>query len=213
MLALSEYLRNHGYDPQVETHTRIPGIWQKLKTIYSMPIIDDRENSFEYDEEFVGKYHEFELPPNDYATETFLRGKLDSEEEEGSSPRHGRSVSPVQPTRKRKRGDTVTQVRTRASTVDDTDDTKTSPVQSPPAKITRSGRSSRRAAAEASSSRPPSRETTIEEDADDAEEEVEEEVEEEDQETEEDGSSSPKTSRETRSKAEIPATRKSRRKR
>lgn len=222
MLALSEYLRNHGYDPQTETHTRIPGIWQKLQTLYNMPIIDDRENSFEYEEEFQDKYHEFELPPDDYATDTFMRGKLDNLSEAGSSPSGlGRSPTPqaTLPTRKRKRGETITQTRTRASTVEDTDETRTSPVASPPAKTTRSGRSSNRRAAAETSSRQPSRETTIDEEqdedeAEDEEEEVEEDAEEEDQETEEEGSKSPKPAKsKTKSKADAPVTRKSRRKR
>jgi MRG-binding protein len=214
MLALSEYLRNHGYDPQVETHTKIPGIWQKLRTLYNMPIIDDRENSFEYEDEFHDKYHEFELPPDDYATETFLRGKLDSASDTGSiSPKLGQSPSlPVQPARKRKRGETITQPRTRASTIEDTDETRTSPVRSSPAKATRSGRSANRRAAAESSSRPPSRETTIDEEMDDGEADVEEDAEEEDQETEEEESNSPKASKGTRSKTEASATRKSRRK-
>src|SRR4051794_903772 len=123
MIALSEYLRNHGYDPRVDTHTRIPGIWQKLRTLYNMPIIDDRENSFEYDEEVHDKYNEFELPPEEYDEITFMRGKRStpSETSEEGSPAaaSARSPSPevTQPTRKRKRGDTVTNVKTRASTV------------------------------------------------------------------------------------------------
>src|ERR1700761_4984026 len=95
MIALSEHLRNHGYDPRVETHTRIPGIWQKLNTLYNMPIIDDRENSFEYEEEIQDKYHEFELPPDEYAFDSWMRGKRDTPSEAGSSPpRLGRSPSP-----------------------------------------------------------------------------------------------------------------------
>jgi hypothetical protein len=228
MVALSEYLRNHGYDPQVETHTRIPGIWQKLGTLYNMRIIDDRENSFEYEEDIKDKYHEFELPPEDYDEVTFLRGKRDTPSEAseaGSSPpRLGRSPSPpaAHTTRKRKRGDTITNTKTRASTVDDTDEARTSLVHSPPAKTTRSGRTSNRSAGRApadSTSRQQSRETTIDEEMGEAAEEEAEEAEEEDaeedeQETEEDESSSPKASKaNSRSKADPPATRKSRRKR
>lgn len=224
MVALSEYLRNHGYDPQIETHTRIPGIWQKLGTLYNMRVIDDRENSFEYEEDIKDKYHEFELPPDEYDEITFMRGKRDSPSEEseaGSSPPGlGRSPSPpvAQATRKRKRGDTVTNAKTRASTIDDTDEARTSPVHSPTAKTTRSGRSANRSAgrvAADSISRHQSRETTIDEETRDVEEEeeAEEEGEEDEQETEEEESNSLKASKATsRSKADPPATRKSRRK-
>ncbi len=60
MIALSEHLRNHGYDPTVEQHTRIPGIWQKLRTLYNLDVIDERENSFDYDE--PDKFLDFKLP-------------------------------------------------------------------------------------------------------------------------------------------------------
>jgi len=209
MIALSEYLRNHGYDPQNETHTRIPGIWRKLSTMYNMPIIDDRENSFEYEEEFQGKYHEFELPPDDYATETFMRGRLENASEAGSSPpKLGRSPSPERAVRRRKRGETVTQARTRASTVEDTDDARISPVPSLPAKATRSGRRSRATAP--SSSRQTSRETTVDNEMGEAEEEINED---EDQGTEEEESNSPKPSKGKRAKVDAPVTRKSGRKR
>ena len=227
MVALSEYLRNHGYDPQIETHTRIPGIWQKLGTLYNMRIIDDRENSFEYEEDIKDKYHEFELPPEDYNEATFLRGKRDTPSEvgeAGSSPaRLGRSPSPpaTHTRRKRKRGDTVTNAKTRASTVEDTDEARTSPAHSPPAtKLTRSGRTSTRSAGRvAAVSGQPSRETTIDEEMtnaprEEAEEAEEEDAEEDEQGTEEDASISPKASKaSSRSKADPPATRKSRRKR
>lgn len=221
MIALSEHLRNHGYDPRVETHTRIPGIWQKLGTLYNMRVIDDRENSFEYEEDIKDRYHEFELPPEDYDAITFMRGKFENSSDAGSSPpRLGQSPSPqaTHVTRKRKRGDTLVNVKTRASTVEDTDEARTSPTHSPPGKVTRSGRNTTRSAGQVaaeSTSRPQSRETTIEEEIGEGEEEeAEEGVEGDEQETEEDGSKSPKTSKATsRSKADPPAIRKSRRKR
>jgi hypothetical protein len=182
-----------------------------------MPIIDDRENSFEYEEDYKEKFNDFDLSQTDYEEfdeMMFMRGKR--EPSAGSSPpRLGRSPSPQieQPIRKRKRGDTISNTKTRASTIDDTDEAKSLP-RSPPAKTTRSGRSTNRSStrvAAESSSRPPSRETTIEEEMGEAEENVEETVEDE-EETEEDESNSPKASKATRSKADLPAIRKSRRK-
>ncbi|KAJ2974836.1 hypothetical protein NUW58_g8530 [Xylaria curta] len=48
IIAISEHLRNHGFDPDVETHTRIPGIWTKLRQFFDMEMIDERDNSFDY---------------------------------------------------------------------------------------------------------------------------------------------------------------------
>jgi hypothetical protein len=189
MVALSEHLRNHGYDPRVHAHTRIPGIWAKLRTLYNMDIIDERENSFEYEDDVKDKYLEFKLPDEDFEEETFMRGKrgdTEADSSPGSSPpRLNRSPSP-QVTKKRKRGDTVTKPRD-TSVVDDTDDTRTSPAQSsPPKTTTRSGRGTNRSMgrvqAESRSSRQPSKDTTVDEevdeeagDAEDDEEEAEEE--------------------------------------
>ena len=39
MMALSQYLRSHGHNAD---HTRIPGIWAKLGTLYNLPILDER---------------------------------------------------------------------------------------------------------------------------------------------------------------------------
>jgi len=214
MIALSEHLRNHGYDPTVEKHTRIPGIWEKLRTLYDLDIIDDRENSFEYEDQ--EKFLEFKLPEEEYDEPMFMRGKRrDPSETPSSPPRLGRSPSPVQGTRKRKRVDAVT-TKARASTVDDTDEARTSPAHSPPPKTTRSGKSTNRSMGRVkaeSSSRQQSKDTTVTED--EGAEETEEAAEDDEQEAEEeDGTPSPKTSKAaSKAKADPPATRKSKRKR
>ncbi len=45
MIAISEHLKNHGYNgyalPQ-NAHTRIPGIWEKLSTLYELEVLDIR---------------------------------------------------------------------------------------------------------------------------------------------------------------------------
>jgi hypothetical protein len=168
MIALSEHLRNHGYDPRRHVHTRIPGIWAKLRTLYNMDIIDERENSFEYEEDLKDKYLDFSLPDEDFAEETFMRGKRMGSEAGSSPPRLNRSPSP-QTTKKRKRGDTVT--KPRELSIADTDEPRTSPGHSPPPKATtRSSRSKNRSLgrvqAESRSSRQPSKDTTADEDGD-----------------------------------------------
>jgi MRG-binding protein len=217
MIALSEHLRNHGYDPTVETHIQIPGIWEKLNTLYNLDVIDERENSlFDY-EDGDEQCLDFKLP-EEYEEPMFMKGKRSPSEAGSSPPRLDRSPS-LPLVRKRKRGDTITQ-KNRASTVDDTDDARTSPVKSPTPKTVRTGRSAKRSLGKVkveSSSRAPSRaETTMDED--DGEEEGTEDGVEED-EAEEDGASpSPKAIKITKSRTDTTSrpqgpSRKSKRKR
>jgi len=214
MIALSEHLRNHGYDPTVETHTSIPGIWEKLRSLYALSIIDERENSFEYED--PDKFLDFNLPEEDFEVDMFMKGKLPSNTQSPpSSPPKELTRSPSPQGRKRKRADTAT-AKNRASTVDDTDDARTSPAQSPPPKPTRAGRSMNRSVGRAkaeSSSRAPSKDTTMDEDEE--AEETEEVGEDEEQEAEDDeGTPSPKASKAaSKSKADLQTTRKSKRKR
>jgi MRG-binding protein len=215
MIALSEYLRNHGYDPRIDKHTRIPGIWEKLGTLYNMEIIDARESSFD-DEDGESHFLDFELPEEDYGLDTFMRGKRDSSETPSSPPRLPLSPSPPA-TRKRRRGEGL--AKTRASTVD-TDEARTSPAPSPPAKATRSGRSAHRLSGRAKAepnSRPASKDTM---DEDEGAEETEETAEDDEPEAEEEERSvSPKAAKgSARSKSDAAAktanpSRKSKRKR
>jgi MRG-binding protein len=219
MIALSEHLRNHGYDPRVEKHTSIPGIWAKLRTLYDLDIIDERENSFEY-EEPKNKYVEFQLPldPDFQARSLAKVGRSPSEPP--SSPgelQFGDSPEAEIPPKKRKRAETT--FKQRASTVEDTDATST-PAQSPP-KSTKGGRGANKAVGRMkaeSRSRQESKDTTGEEDEGDEDAEETEEVgEDEEQEAEEDeeDAPSPKAPNKAgpKAKASAATTRKSKRKR
>lgn len=42
MIAISQHLRNNGYTTPSDDHTRIPGIWKKLKSNYDLEALDDR---------------------------------------------------------------------------------------------------------------------------------------------------------------------------
>lgn len=211
MISLANYLRSHGYDPEIDQHTRIPGIWAKLRTMYQLETLDLREQAFGWDnvEADANKYLEFQLPQDDYGQEQFMRGKRSPSEAPSSPPRLGRSPSPQGP-KKRKRGDTVTR-RNRASTVEDTDEPKTSPTNSPSLKPVRTGRSTNRGRGRSkadSSSRAPSKDTTMEDEETEGTEEPAEEEEDEDG----DGTASPKPSK-GKAKAGAANTRKSKRKR
>ena len=45
MLAIAEYMKSQGYAPADEEHTRIPGIWKKLGSLYNLPALDERVGS------------------------------------------------------------------------------------------------------------------------------------------------------------------------
>ncbi|KFY58572.1 hypothetical protein V497_04755 [Pseudogymnoascus sp. VKM F-4516 (FW-969)] len=196
MIALSEYLRNHGY--KADVHTRIPGIWEKLGRLYNLELIDERENTLDFAEDESGedKFLEFSLPEHEFGEMMWTRGQVTSEAL-SSPPQISAPPPDLPPPKKRKRGEAASN---RASTVEDTDDAQTSP---PPSSATRPGRGrgGRRGRGRGvgrgreSSERQPSKETTaeptdqeeVEETGDDGEDDEGETAEE----TAEDGSPSP----------------------
>lgn len=90
MIAISEHLRNHGYDPTVDKHTRIPGIWEKLRILYNMDIIDARENPINDGED--GKHFiDFNLPV-EYEETMWKRAVRGPSEAASSPPLLGRYV-------------------------------------------------------------------------------------------------------------------------
>ncbi len=153
----------------------------------------------------------------------FLKGRKKPNEDESSEapsspPQLGRSPSPPGGTRKRRRADTVP-TKNRADTVDDTDEARTSPAQSPPPRPGRAGRSTNKSIGRlkgGSTSRRQSKDTTATADTadeDDGGEETEEVAEEDEQDAEGDEeTASPKPSKASKAKADPPTTRKSRRK-
>lgn len=42
MVAISEFMKSQGYAPSHAEHTRIPGIWKKLGSLYNLPALDER---------------------------------------------------------------------------------------------------------------------------------------------------------------------------
>ncbi|KAI4602356.1 hypothetical protein KJ359_009597 [Pestalotiopsis sp. 9143b] len=159
MLAISEHLRNHGINPDFETHTKIPGIWAKLRTLYNLEAIDEREN---YDDD-EKRYKDFSLRELEYGDMMWSRRLADDPSEAPSSPPQMDFEDTTKPpsvsggTRKRKRGNASTTdgasvagstTRTRGSTVEDTEE-ETPMASSPIAKSARGARSRTRAAAKA----------------------------------------------------------------
>ncbi|KAI8946195.1 chromatin modification-related protein EAF7-domain-containing protein [Xylaria longipes] len=172
VIAISEHLRNHGFDPDVETHTRIPGIWTKLHQFFDMEMIDERDNSFDYVRSLGGDeapeeiYKDFDLPPHEFHDLMWARAAANEDEPDNwSNPEDGATAATTttkkqQQTRKRKRGDTsaaadaasvagsATAKTRRSSTVEDTD-RETPVVSSPVSRSARGARSQKRAAAKA----------------------------------------------------------------
>lgn len=185
MIAISEHMRNHGYNPEVLTHTRIPGLWAKLATEWNQAEVDFRQDSGLLEEISNGEYVGFDLAslvltsPESYWREQMDARKFATQSEAGSSPpRLGepeRSQTP-EASRKRKRGN--------AATVDgsiaDTEDMPTSPAAaSSPAtgKTTRSGRNTgRRGRKEAEQEDESIKDTTVDEDEGDDDEDVAEDT-------------------------------------
>ncbi|KAL1969376.1 hypothetical protein VTN77DRAFT_9569 [Rasamsonia byssochlamydoides] len=110
MLAISEYMKSQGYAPAHEEHTRIPGIWKKLGTLYNLPALDEREDSIIADGSDESEYCPFELPEDEFGELMFSR-RLAAE----------RSSSPAESGQPESR---------RGSTVGDTDEPRSSPAPS-----------------------------------------------------------------------------------
>jgi hypothetical protein len=187
MIALSEHLRNHGY--KADTHTRIPGIWEKLRTLYNLDVIDERENMLDFGDEESGeeKYLEFSLPEDEFGEMMWERGRAPSEV--ASSPAQMNAPPPeLPPPKKRKRRERSS---TRTSTVEDTDEAQTSPRASSVGKPGRSARGGRRSTrgrgrGRESSERQASKDTTLEDTDREEIEETGDDEDEDDQETAED---------------------------
>ncbi|KAI0014238.1 chromatin modification-related protein EAF7-domain-containing protein [Xylariaceae sp. FL0662B] len=206
MIAISEHLRNHGFDPDVETHTRIPSIWKQLSKFYNMEAINERDNAFDYvkgqdqDELPERKYNDFDLPPDDFHDLMWSRAMAEPGEE-ATSPAEMETDAPTSSvagtgvSRKRKRGATTNAADTssiagsstaktrRSSTVEDTDQ-ETPGHSSPVTRSARGTRSQKRAAAKAKAE---SAEPDADEEGEDGDGEAEDGDEEEEEADEEEG--------------------------
>ncbi|KAG5304964.1 CT20 family protein [Histoplasma capsulatum G186AR] len=125
MLAISEHLISQGYVAPNDQHTRIPGIWKKLGTLYNLAGLDEREASFATDgsgdsEPAQEPYCPFQLPYDEYGEMMFKRRLAP---EGSSSPPMSLAGGSV-----------------RASTIADTDELSSSPA---PSRGRRANRSTR----------------------------------------------------------------------
>ncbi|KAI4270173.1 MAG: hypothetical protein LQ337_006844 [Flavoplaca oasis] len=137
IIALSQYLQSHGYTPLEHEHTRIPRIWKKLESLYNLEALDDRENAFSRasspdTEGSEMPSHQFALPHDDFGKMMFDRRLAP----EGSS-------SPPASTRPPSAGSTSVAATGRASTMEDTEDLRSSPASAHGARTTGSARQTR----------------------------------------------------------------------
>ncbi|KAF6220585.1 hypothetical protein HO133_003018 [Letharia lupina] len=142
MISISENLRNHGYSSPQNAHTRIPGIWEKLGSLYNLETLDAREDAFGEPIQMDGDPAEqpfcpFALPEDEYRDMMF--GKRLAGEGTSSPPLLAHQLS----------GMSVEGGRAarRYSTVDDTDvnvpDPRSSPASISGQKISRNTRTSK----------------------------------------------------------------------
>lgn len=175
ILAISEHLRNHGFDPDLCPHTRIPGIWAKLAEFYDLAAVDEREISLDPPEE-QGKprrYKDFSLP-HEYLPLMLERAQADPSEAPTSpaqwdpeAPRD-RDATLAADGRKRKRGTSETTSKNRSSTVEDTEGEVSAPS---PARRPARGRGARRAASRTRKAKEETKHESSEEEEDESGEE------------------------------------------
>ncbi|KAK1829157.1 hypothetical protein QBC39DRAFT_263695 [Podospora conica] len=145
ILAISNHLRNHGFPPETCPHTRLPGIWAKLRQYYDLDALDERENSLDPPDE-PGKprrYLDFRLPYDEYGDIMLGRAKADTSEAATSPARWDPDAPAATGDAKKRKRVSEAVSRTRGSTVEDTE-AEASAAPSPVRKATRGGRGGRR---------------------------------------------------------------------
>ncbi|KAK3905445.1 chromatin modification-related protein EAF7-domain-containing protein [Staphylotrichum tortipilum] len=199
ILAISEHLRNHGFDPDAWPHTRVPGIWAKLAEFYNLEAIDERENNMDPPDEEgqPRRYHDFTLPWADYADLILERARAEPSEAPTSPPQWDPDAPPSEG-KKRKRGGgggADSGPKTRSSTVDDSENETPAATPTPTRKTGRGGRAAKRTSSRARKVREESSSSSEEESAEEEESEEEDEDEDEDDEEEETTSGTPAPTR------------------
>jgi len=70
MIAISQHLRNYGFTTDQDAHTRPPGIWKKLRTLYNLEALDkivynptpNTESSGSTKQSYPGRHIDARLP-------------------------------------------------------------------------------------------------------------------------------------------------------
>ncbi|KAF2639610.1 CT20-domain-containing protein [Massarina eburnea CBS 473.64] len=93
MISIHADMRSHGFAADDAAHTRIPGIWRKLDTLYDLRALDERENAYAFSEEAdpldpseTAHVPEFELPEYDFGDMMWRRRFHSPDSAASSSP-------------------------------------------------------------------------------------------------------------------------------
>ncbi|RPA74454.1 CT20-domain-containing protein [Ascobolus immersus RN42] len=93
MIAIAELMKNHGV---ADKHTNIPGIWAKLRTLYNLEGLDEREDISEDGHE-SHHYTDFRLPPS-FEPAMMARRFASTSHSPSVSPPPSGSPPPTEPT-------------------------------------------------------------------------------------------------------------------
>lgn len=101
MLAIHDYMTAQGVVNPDHEHTKISGIWEKLASLYNLPILDEREDLImndipDDDGNTIELYQPFELPESVYGDLMFakrLKGPDDSESPEPDPSRRESTIA------------------------------------------------------------------------------------------------------------------------
>jgi MRG-binding protein len=73
MICIHNEMRSHGFASEDAPHTRIPGVWKKLSTLFNLDALDTRENDDTFSEDpdptdpkEAVKIPDFELPEDEF---------------------------------------------------------------------------------------------------------------------------------------------------
>ncbi|KAF2265921.1 CT20-domain-containing protein [Lojkania enalia] len=93
MISIHSNLRSHGFVTEDTPHTRIPGIWRKLHSLYDLRALDDRENAYTFhdlpdpvDPRESARIPEFALPEDEFGELMWQKRFHGPESEVSSSP-------------------------------------------------------------------------------------------------------------------------------
>ncbi|KAJ4353567.1 uncharacterized protein N0V89_005297 [Didymosphaeria variabile] len=93
MISIHADMRSHGFAADDAPHTRIPGIWNKVSSLYDLPALDEREDAYTFsddpdplDAEEAATIPDFELPEDEFGEMIWERRFHGPDSETSSSP-------------------------------------------------------------------------------------------------------------------------------
>lgn len=93
MISIHADMRSHGFATDDAPHTRIPGIWTKLASLFDLGALDEREDAHAFsddpdptDPEEAAAIPDFELPEDEFGDMIWQRRFHGPESEASSSP-------------------------------------------------------------------------------------------------------------------------------